>query len=139
MKILLACMLLAVALSGCFKSRALVRERVVDSLEEKNTARFFVPPAQQDTALLLLGTKTNVPADWNAKINVKTKSQTISDSVKTGDLTKANYLEREGLMTYIISDVKLPLQSGLPTEIYLEFESVHRLEGASLWIAYIKQ
>jgi hypothetical protein len=132
-------MLLAVALSGCFKSRALVRERVVDSLEEKNATRFFVPPAQQDTALLLLGIKTNVPADWNAKITVKTKSQTISDSVKTGDLTKANYLEREGLVTYIISNVKLPLQSGLPTEIYLEFESAHQLEGASLWIAYIKQ
>jgi len=138
MKVFLVCML-AIALSGCFQSRALVRERVVDNLEEKSAARFSVPPAQHDKAMLLLGTKTKLPKDWSAKIVVRTKLQTISESVRTEGLAKANYLEREGLMTYIISDVKLPLQSGIPTEIQLEFESPHRLEGASLWIAYIKQ
>jgi len=137
MKIFLVCML-AIALSGCIIARAPVRERVVDNLEEKSTTRFSVPPAVYDKAMLLLVTKTNLPNDWNAKIVVRTKLQTISESVRTKGLEKANYFEREGLMTYIISDVKLPLQSGIPTEFQLEFESPHRLEGASLWISYIK-
>lgn len=131
--------MLAIVLFGCIRARGVSQEKIAHDLRDDTTVHFSVPPAQYDKALLLLGTKSNLPNDWSAKIVVKTKLKTISESVRTEGLAKANYLEREGLTTYIITDVKLPLQSGTPTEIQLEFESPHQLEGASLWIAYIKQ
>lgn len=130
---------LLMALLGCVRSRALVRQKVSDSVLSDTTMQVSVPPTRDSKVLIIYGTRNELPDDWSATLTFKTSGRTISKHTRREELLEVNYLQAIGLRAYLINNLGFPVLAGMKTDVELQFKSPHRLEGLSLWVVFLRQ